>query len=752
MKTTFAPCTSLAVLVLAATLASPQSVTASQAHVQNAAPNSANAVVPNLTRFSGTLNDVNGKPLTGITGVTFSLYKDEQGGAALWMEIQNVSPDKNGRYTVMLGSTTSQGLPVDLFASGEARWLGVQPQGENENPRVLLVSVPYAMKAADAETLGGLPASAFLLAAPQNSVAATASVNATAASSASSSTTAPPPGSSNVTTAGGTVNMIPLFTTTTNIQNSILTQTSTTSINVGGKLNLLSTGAATATQGFNSRPQDFVSSVFNSSSKAAVAQTFQWQAEPVSNNTSSPSGKLNLLFGAGSVSPAETGLSISNKGLLTFATGQTFPTVTGNETVTGNLSASQLISTVTTGTAPLQVNSTTQVANLNTSLLGGLPATAFASLGPNTYIGDQTITGNLNLTGSINGGVLVGSGTNSNVVGASSFVGGGSGNSAGVGTTYGTVGGGQINVASTYATVGGGYRNDASGDASVIAGGWANVTNGGQDTIGGGLSNTTNGYSSTVAGGQSNSATADFSTIPGGADNVSSGMHTFAAGTQAEATFDGSFVWSDDSGSAFADLAPNMFMARASGGFFFSTTVDSTVAAWLPSGSGSWVALSDRNVKAHFSPVDGQQLLRKLARVPMQTWNYKTQAPSIRHIGPMAQDFRAAFGLGEDERHISEVDGQGVAMAGVQALYKLSLEKDKKIADLSRQFHRQARAVQASNLKIEQLTQRCAELAKLSARLAAVEDELKAGRQVQAVREAIPVKNILQAGSRAPFK
>jgi uncharacterized repeat protein (TIGR03803 family) len=84
------------------------------------------SVVPTLVNISGTLADANGKPLTGTVGVTFHLYKDEQGGAPLWMETQNVQPDKSGHYTVALGSTSSQGLPTSLFASGEARWLGVQ--------------------------------------------------------------------------------------------------------------------------------------------------------------------------------------------------------------------------------------------------------------------------------------------------------------------------------------------------------------------------------------------------------------------------------------------------------------------------------------------------------------------------------------------------------------------------------------------------------------------------------------------------
>src|SRR5579863_5048884 len=103
----------------------------------------ANTVVPTLVNFSGTLTDVNGKPLNGVVGVTFLLYKEEQGGSPLWLETQNVRPDANGHYTVMLGSTRSTGLPSDIFVAGEARWLSVQVEGQNEPARVMLLSVPY---------------------------------------------------------------------------------------------------------------------------------------------------------------------------------------------------------------------------------------------------------------------------------------------------------------------------------------------------------------------------------------------------------------------------------------------------------------------------------------------------------------------------------------------------------------------------------------------------------------------------------
>ncbi|HSZ02616.1 MAG TPA: hypothetical protein VK788_24185 [Terriglobales bacterium] len=142
---------------------------------QQAALTAANTVVPPLVKFSGVLADVNNKPLTGTVGVTFSLYKESQSGAPLWMETQNVTLDKAGHYTVSLGSTTSQGLPASPFAAGEARWLAVQVQGQAEQPRVLLMSVPYALKALDAETIGGKPLSALQLAAPNGSSASVSS-------------------------------------------------------------------------------------------------------------------------------------------------------------------------------------------------------------------------------------------------------------------------------------------------------------------------------------------------------------------------------------------------------------------------------------------------------------------------------------------------------------------------------------------------------------------------------------------------
>ena len=216
--------------------------------------------------------------------------------------------------------------------------------GGEEQPRVLLLSVPYALQAADAQTLGGLPPSAFMLAAAAASLTSTIS-------GASQGATAQPlaTGTTPVTTAGGTVNKLAKFDAAADIANSLVFDNGT-SVGIGntapaatldvtgsgifrGALGLPATGTANATAGKNSQPLNLVASSFNSSTKAAVNETFRWQAEPVGNNTATPSGTLNLLFGSGTAAPTETGLKLSNKGLFTFASGQTFPG-SGKGTVT----------------------------------------------------------------------------------------------------------------------------------------------------------------------------------------------------------------------------------------------------------------------------------------------------------------------------------------------------------------------------------------------------------------------------------
>jgi hypothetical protein len=97
-------------------------------------------------------------------------------------------------------------------------------------------------------------------------------------------------------------------------------------------------------------------------------------------------------------------------------------------------------------------------------------------------------------------------------------------------------------------------------------------------------------------------------------------------------------------------------------------------------------AVSDRSLKENFAPVDAQGVLARVSEMPISTWNYTFQDPAVRHIGPMAQDFYAAFGVGEDARHIFPLDGNGVSLAAIQGLHELVREKDARIASQERQM------------------------------------------------------------------
>jgi hypothetical protein len=256
--------------------------------------------------------------------------------------------------------------------------------------------------------------------------------------------------------------------------------------------------------------------------------------------------------------------------------------------------------------------------------------------------------------------------------------------------SFATVGGGNSNTASgSRATVGGGNNNTASNTNATVGGGNSNTASGIEATVGGGNSNTASGIEATVGGGAGNTASGDWATVPGGWLNVAQGIYSFAAGRRAKANHDGAFVWGDTTDADVASTAPNQFTIRASGGVTFFSSTDTTSPAPgvnLPAGASAWTTISDRASKENFAPVDGQALLARLNAIPLLTWNWRAQDASIRHMGPMAQDFRAAFGLGSDDKHISTVDADGVALAAIQELYRMSLQKDERIRELMREL------------------------------------------------------------------
>src|SRR4029079_14429852 len=115
---------------------------------------------------NGAIRPANGTPPAAVETVTVALYADETGGAPIWQETQNVIVDASGHYTALLGAMTPAGLPADLFAAADQRWLQIHVEraGDTDQPRVPLASVAYSLRAMDSDMLGGHPASAYQLA------------------------------------------------------------------------------------------------------------------------------------------------------------------------------------------------------------------------------------------------------------------------------------------------------------------------------------------------------------------------------------------------------------------------------------------------------------------------------------------------------------------------------------------------------------------------------------------------------------
>lgn len=286
-------------------------------------------VVPRLVRVTNTFHPANGLP-TSVESVTLSIYSEEHEGAPLWSETQNVNVDAEGRYNVVMGSTRAEGVSTELFVTDEPRWLGVtfNRPGEREQPRMLLVSVPYALKAVDSETLGGRPASAYLLA-PAGASAGDAAPGALGDSHGSLPASLERKSLTPLVTSGAT-NCIGVFTNSTDLGCSVMRQ-SGNNIGVGtttpgATLDVIGqaavgTGGSTQTYGFDlyvnaANPRVLVDSYGNPGTASVILQG--------RNGSIGISHQLSVnASGLFSIAPGSTGapaLSVVQNGNVGFGT------------------------------------------------------------------------------------------------------------------------------------------------------------------------------------------------------------------------------------------------------------------------------------------------------------------------------------------------------------------------------------------------------------------------------------------------
>jgi trimeric autotransporter adhesin len=415
-----------ACLLAACLIVSFNSISSAQTAAQASSPSTVPAAnVPRLIRIHGVVLENSGKPASGGMAITFSLYKDETDQTAVWQETQNVQLDPAGHYSVLLGVTNDAGLPLEIFSTGDARWLGVRPDGQVEQPRILFLSVAYALKAADSEMLGGKPASAFVLAASQYSSAQAISTGVTP----NTDTVVTPATACSSLTSDGTAtsNQITKFTAPCNLENSAIFESGGNvgigNTNPAGTLDVSgsafirglltapsgalfpATGTATAAQGFVSNPAEFRASTYNSSITGPVSYLFQWEAEPSGNDTSNTAATMNLLFGVpGDV--FETGFSITRNGIVNFAPGQTFPG-TGSGTVTSVATGAGLTGGPITGSGTISI----PTAGVTNAMLANSSVTVKAGAGLSGG-GSVALGGTVTLTSAATGTVTsVASGT-----------------------------------------------------------------------------------------------------------------------------------------------------------------------------------------------------------------------------------------------------------------------------------------------------------------------------------------------------
>jgi trimeric autotransporter adhesin len=344
----------------------------------------------------------------------------------------------------------------------------------------------------------------------------------------------------------------------------------------------------------------------------------------------------------------------------------------------------------------------------------GIGGGAGVRIAPSTTVGEPNIIGGHADNGAastaikgafIGGGGATGGFPNS-ILANYGVIGGGAGNK--VHGNYGAVGGGAENQAGgslsglPFTTVGGGFQNSALGESSVVAGGRQNsiYSTGSYSAVGGGRYNIASGSQATVGGGDSNSADGLSSTVPGGFGNTASGEASFAAGQYAIAAAR-TFIWNSYNTSNNLPTRTDSFRVQAANGFdvafgpnrdyfvaFNAETagfiITTSTGAKLSAG-GVWTNNSDRAKRRDFSPINAQNaqdILRKVVSLPLSTWSYFAEDAKIRHIGPMAQDFWKAFGLGYDDKTMTDIDARGVTLAAIQGLDQIVKDRDVEIAQL----------------------------------------------------------------------
>jgi trimeric autotransporter adhesin len=307
---------------------------------------------------------------------------------------------------------------------------------------------------------------------------------------------------------------------------------------------------------------------------------------------------------------------------------------------------------------------------------------------------------------------------------------------------YGANSSGGASVALGYYTTASGNSSTATGAGTIANNTYATAM--GSSTVASGTSSTALGNGTSASGvsstamGEGTSASGDYSTALGyhsaatGGSAVAMGYYcnaylvgstamgynctaghyyATAMGYNAQANNLGSFVWSDNSITSGASSAvDNSVTMRAVGGYRLFSNTGSSAGVFLAGNANAWGSISDRNSKKNIVTVNYQEILERLVKVPVAQWNYKWEKDNdVPNLGPMAQDFKAAFYPGRDDKSITTLEFDGVELAAIQGLNQKLSEQEAALKNKDSEIQELRQAVMELQKTVRKITNKTQE-------------------------------------------
>jgi trimeric autotransporter adhesin len=670
----------------------------------------------------------NGAPANGMYDLRFTMHDTSSGGNPVGAVVTNIATRvNNGLFTVTLD------FGADVF-TGPERWLelGVKSNGvagafTSLNPRQPITGAPYAIKAATADAVPGLRANtnAGSITLGLNTIASGAGSTAAGVETTASGFgatalglfgTAGGVGSVGLgyfASAGGDYSVALGSSVFANAPFSLAAGHWATANHRGSFVwgdSQDQTFASTSSNQFLVRASGGVGINTNNPNGAALAVQgnvkvngsigtpgnqpleFYLGGQRALRLELAPSGQdeVNVIGGSShnAVGPGTSGATIGGGGGAPFFGSSNLNYVSGSfGTISGG------------GRNTIQAG---QSATIGGGSGNTIHSAYWASIGGgsgNRILGYEGATIGGGLGNRINAGAGTVSGGNGNIISTNAFfatIGGGSDNTVQTNAQFATIPGGYLNSATLFAFAAG-RRAKANHTGAFV---WADSTDadyastGANQVLfraGGGLGiNTTAPEAALHVGSRAIVNGSDFWDVNNteGDFRVGSATHRFKIGV-AQGGGGAGDVWMRAHGGT-----SRLFVKTPGGTTFFSNEGQSAGVTLAP-GGGAWTSVSDRNAKENFRPVDAADVLAKVVALPISRWNYKSQDSNVQHLGPMAQDFKAAFDLGESDTGITTVDADGVALAAIQGLNKKLEETRAENAELKARLEKLERLLQA---------------------------------------------------------